>query len=46
MVVEHLLSDRNFLVIGISDLKIIWILGFEILGPFSEKQIYSYLSQL
>ncbi len=27
---EHLLSDRNVTVIGISDLNIIWILGFDI----------------
>ena len=38
MVVEHLLSDRNFLVIGISDLKTIWILGFEILGSFQKSK--------
>jgi len=30
MVVERLLSDRNVSVIGISDLNIIWVLGFEI----------------
>ena len=46
MVVEHLLSDRNVSVIGIWDLDIIWDLRFGILGSFSEKQIYFYLSQL
>jgi hypothetical protein len=39
MVADHLLSDRNDTVIGISDLDIIWDLRFGILGSFSEKQI-------
>ncbi len=30
MVVEHLLSDRNVSVVGILDLNIIWVLGFDI----------------
>ena len=30
MIVEHLLSDWNVSVIGISNLNIIWVLGFEI----------------
>jgi hypothetical protein len=30
MIAQHLLSDRKVSVIGISDLDIIWDLGFEI----------------
>ena len=45
---EHPLSDRNVSVIGISDLDIIWDLGFEIwdLSWFSEKQIIFYPGQI
>jgi len=48
MVVEHLLSERKVSVIGISDLILFgfWDLRFGILGLFSEKKIYFYLSQL
>ncbi len=40
------LSDRNVKVIGISDLDIIWNLGFVNwnFGSFSEKQIFFYES--
>ena len=48
MVVKHQLSDWNVSVIGISDLNIIWNLGFESWDfkfVFREAN-YFYLSQL
>jgi hypothetical protein len=48
LIAEHLLSNRNFSVLGILDLDIIWDLAFEIwdFKLVSRETNYFYLSQL
>ena len=46
MVYEHLLGDRNASVIGVSNLNVIWVLGFEIWDfRFGFRKVDLFLSE-